>query len=228
LECGFWTQVELDQKVKQYKEVLEEFFSFAPRHRIVPSQELRNKVIKDSGGACSICGRVGVPLEVHHIVPIASGGTNTYENLQAVCRSCHVLMDGFRIELDEAREIASTAYRLETMVTQVLREAGFAVIAGVTGPDAGVDVVAQIAEPGTDALRTLLVECRGGYETISSAEVATFAAKLKQYDGDFGVIVSNEDPTFEALDIARNFGISIISEEQFSEFVRDLQGGNDG
>jgi 5-methylcytosine-specific restriction endonuclease McrA/Holliday junction resolvase len=226
MECHFWAGAELDAKIKQHPDIVREFFRVVPKP-IVISEKLRERVIKDSRGVCSICGRVGVPLEIRHIVPIESGGTNAYENLQAVCRSCHVLVDKLGIEPDRAREIASSAYRLETLAARILRDAGFAVISGVTGPDAGVDVLAQISDPATGELRTLLVECRGGHGPISSTDVAPFAAKLKQYGADFGVIVSNEDPTFEARDTARDFGISIVSEGQFGEFVQSLQGGDD-
>lgn len=228
LECEFWSPVELDARVKQHPDLVEEFFSLAPKRRKVVDEELRRKVVQDAKGVCSICGRVGVPLEIRHLVSVSSGGTDTYENLQAVCRSCHILMDGLGVDLQEARELASSAYWLESLVTRVLRDAGFAVIAGVTGPDAGVDIVAQIAEPGTKEVSTLLVECRGGRAELDSTAVTAFAVKLKQYDGDFGVIVSNEDPTREALDIARNFAISIVSEEQFPAFARNLQGGDRG
>jgi 5-methylcytosine-specific restriction protein A len=42
---------------------------------------------------CKICGSKSTsnkPLEVDHIIPIVRGGTNDKENLQAVCRSCHI------------------------------------------------------------------------------------------------------------------------------------------
>lgn len=41
---------------------------------------------------CEICkrqGRYTIATEVHHIKPLAVGGTNDFENLMALCKPCH-------------------------------------------------------------------------------------------------------------------------------------------
>jgi 5-methylcytosine-specific restriction protein A len=38
---------------------------------------------------CLDWGRVTQTQEVHHIKPLAQGGTNDYDNLRALCASCH-------------------------------------------------------------------------------------------------------------------------------------------
>lgn len=41
---------------------------------------------------CEICkqqGRYTIATEVHHIKPLAEGGTNDTENLMALCKPCH-------------------------------------------------------------------------------------------------------------------------------------------
>ena len=41
---------------------------------------------------CELCkseGRLTSAEEVHHILPLASGGTNDEGNLMALCKSCH-------------------------------------------------------------------------------------------------------------------------------------------
>jgi len=38
---------------------------------------------------CEKAGRLTPAREVHHIVPIASGGTHADENLMSLCKSCH-------------------------------------------------------------------------------------------------------------------------------------------
>ncbi|WP_286801395.1 HNH endonuclease [Marinobacter sp. UBA2498] len=45
-------------------------------------------------GLCQPClatGRVMPAVAVDHIVPKAEGGTDSDENLQAICKSCHKL-----------------------------------------------------------------------------------------------------------------------------------------
>lgn len=41
---------------------------------------------------CAMCGSRGFVMsasEVHHLVPLKSGGTSDFSNLQALCKSCH-------------------------------------------------------------------------------------------------------------------------------------------
>lgn len=41
---------------------------------------------------CEMCkrqGRYTAATEVHHVKPLADGGTNDIDNLMALCRSCH-------------------------------------------------------------------------------------------------------------------------------------------
>lgn len=37
--------------------------------------------------ACELCG--GEATEVHHMVPLAEGGTHAWANLQPLCKRCH-------------------------------------------------------------------------------------------------------------------------------------------
>jgi len=38
---------------------------------------------------CREAGRLTAATEVHHILPLAHGGTNDEQNLMALCKSCH-------------------------------------------------------------------------------------------------------------------------------------------
>jgi len=38
---------------------------------------------------CKSEGRLTAAEEVHHILPLADGGTNDESNLMALCKSCH-------------------------------------------------------------------------------------------------------------------------------------------
>jgi ATP adenylyltransferase len=52
---------------------------------------LRYKVLKESGGRCSLCGATKKerPLDVDHIKPKSKGGKNIYENFQVLCSKCN-------------------------------------------------------------------------------------------------------------------------------------------
>ena len=54
--------------------------------------ELRDLVFKRDKGMCIACaqqGRRTSGKEVHHIVPLARGGSNTMSNLVTLCLTCH-------------------------------------------------------------------------------------------------------------------------------------------
>jgi 5-methylcytosine-specific restriction protein A len=45
-----------------------------------------------SGMCCARCntkGSVANPIQSHHIVPLAKGGSNNKMNLKSLCQSCH-------------------------------------------------------------------------------------------------------------------------------------------
>ena len=46
------------------------------------------KILLEKHNKCAKCGRT-IGLEVHHIVPIIKGGTDSIENLEVLCDICH-------------------------------------------------------------------------------------------------------------------------------------------
>jgi 5-methylcytosine-specific restriction protein A len=63
-----------------------------------------------AAGTCQLCGapapfsdRHGDPfLEIHHLVPLAEGGTDTVENVAALCPNCHRRMHVLDLPADVA------------------------------------------------------------------------------------------------------------------------------
>ena len=49
----------------------------------------RAEAIERAGGRCSKCGRIDLPLEVDHRIPLSKGGTNHLGNLVVLCVLCH-------------------------------------------------------------------------------------------------------------------------------------------
>ena len=62
-------------------------------HKRISNREwrlLRIKCLHRDAFRCVQCGKAG-KLEVDHVIPIASGGRATdLDNLQALCRDCHI------------------------------------------------------------------------------------------------------------------------------------------
>jgi 5-methylcytosine-specific restriction endonuclease McrA len=54
-------------------------------------QDTAQQARENTGGVCENCGAEGGSrdLDVHHIVPVAAGGTNEPWNLMALCIGCH-------------------------------------------------------------------------------------------------------------------------------------------
>lgn len=51
--------------------------------------EVREYLLEKWGRKCAYCGVEGVPLQVEHIVPKASGGSNRVSNLTLSCHTCN-------------------------------------------------------------------------------------------------------------------------------------------
>lgn len=55
-------------------------------------------VLVEAGHRCAIPTCRQVPVDVHHIVPVASGGNDEFENLIALCRNCHGMEQDGKID----------------------------------------------------------------------------------------------------------------------------------
>lgn len=59
----------------------------AARQPLPPA--MRTLILKRDGYHCVRCGH-GRPLDIHHKVPVAEGGSDDPENLETLCKSCHL------------------------------------------------------------------------------------------------------------------------------------------
>ena len=53
-----------------------------------PDKEWKSAFIIESGSKCFECAS-GKELTVHHLIPLAAGGSNDKANLKVLCRTCH-------------------------------------------------------------------------------------------------------------------------------------------
>ena len=67
-------------------------------------QRLRRVVLDRDGWRCRVCGRAGI-LECDHRVPLVRGGTNSLDNLQSLCKSCHIAKTRKENESPEKKKI---------------------------------------------------------------------------------------------------------------------------
>lgn len=59
------------------------------RHHALP-RRIRWRILNRADFCCEKCGRRGRALEVDHVIPLSEGGTSDPDNLQALCRDCHL------------------------------------------------------------------------------------------------------------------------------------------
>lgn len=78
---------------------------------------LRGEILRRDGYQCQYCkaSGPGVRLEVDHIVPRASGGTNDRVNLITACQPCNKAKWAYRLGHDKEREIRGVAIEREAM-----------------------------------------------------------------------------------------------------------------
>jgi hypothetical protein len=185
------------------------------------TDKMKKEALSRSGGICSICGRRNVPLEFDHIIPLSQGGKDTLSNTRVVCRSCHISVFYLK-DIEYLKRKARGAYALEERVSKILKDNGLTVVSGATGPDAGVDILAYGIAAKTKKMFTLLIECKWKTTPLRPDEVADFAAKFRDYNSQFAIIVSNVAPTPKSRGMANQFGLRIINEDEVEHLVRQL------
>lgn len=47
------------------------------------------KILKRAGVGCVLCGWNLASLDLHHVIPVAKGGSDEHQNLVIVCPNCH-------------------------------------------------------------------------------------------------------------------------------------------
>lgn len=70
-------------------------------------------VLKEAGYKCGNCGISNVPLHIHHIVSLSSGGSNAFDNLVPLCSQCHAMAHGNR---DMSKDFDRTSHKIKEVV----------------------------------------------------------------------------------------------------------------
>ena len=58
-------------------------------HKTAAWQVARHAARERDSWRCTSCGKAAI-LEVHHVVAVKDGGTDSLDNLETKCRSCHI------------------------------------------------------------------------------------------------------------------------------------------
>lgn len=197
------------------------------KRRLGIAQPIREEVIRRSHGSCAVCGRDTTELQIDHILPVSAGGDDSFDNLQAVCPSCHVALhrEGSQ-PLAKLRASASKAYEFERAVADIFGQMGYAVMRGATGPDGGVDIAMRKTIGGIPTL--ILVECKYTVKPLSVSQISDFYKKVQQYRGNVGIIVTNRSPTAAALAEAKRTQVRTVTLDDLKALASDMETEDNG
>ena len=84
--------------------------------------EVREYILEKCDRKCSYCGAVNIPLEVEHIIPKSTGGSNCVSNLTLACRACNRKKGNQSVEvfLSEKPELAQ---KIKSQAKRPLKDA---------------------------------------------------------------------------------------------------------
>lgn len=81
---------------------------FIRRHSF--GEYIRQRIEERDGAGCNNCHRTNIELVVHHVQPLSEGGSNNFDNLILLCRTCHMYVHGGNIEKLIERAILNEDY----------------------------------------------------------------------------------------------------------------------
>ena len=185
--------------------------------RPVPSAIDRQATISAANGTCSHCGTTGTPLEIRFIVPRSEGGGVDRDNMEAVCPTCHRLLDLAPSEIffeQYLGKLLASNSDYSQLQSQPL-------LAGRMRPDI------LINEASDEGIRKLLIECKSlsvlsdvGAENVLK-QFSAYASATPEYQL---ILAFPGRTTPEARDILTKQGIQIWDIEfiasRFSQQVR--------
>lgn len=82
--------------------------------RIKIRATVRDKLLVQVGHRCVRCLSDAPEVDVHHIVPVAAGGTNSEDNLVVLCPTCHRLVHRYNFSARQLREYKKQAIEGKT------------------------------------------------------------------------------------------------------------------
>ena len=86
-------------------------------------KSLRERLLKQYGSCCPVCGAKDVPLEIAYRIPLAQGGkSDDIDNLMVLCPTCHVQMDQINTS-QRNTEIQASIAKIDANLASLRREA---------------------------------------------------------------------------------------------------------
>lgn len=75
---------------------------------------------------CDLCGSTSRTLEAHHIIPVVCGGSDSADNLVAICARCHAILTPksvlCKIGIEQAKHKNALSVRFYTKIGERLDE----------------------------------------------------------------------------------------------------------
>ena len=91
------------------KQLREKFFDLKTK-RIDWQPHQRVQIVQEKKPICNYCNENLTEFEIDHIQPLANGGTNNMNNLQILCKSCHLYKT--KTEIEDGSYVKLFKYRI--------------------------------------------------------------------------------------------------------------------
>ena len=136
---------------------------------MVKRSNMSRRTSSEEGG-CEVCGAVGVPLERHHIVPLAAGGADEKANILRLCPNCHRKLGDRRFTEIEFNHFLASLLRESSEYSRVQQES---VVSAESRFRADITATAKNGE-------SVLIECKNT-ASFTSGRFHQVIAQIESY-----------------------------------------------
>jgi hypothetical protein len=104
------------------------------------NKSVKKQALKASGRNCCLCRKyLGTKIETHHIVPLAEGGDDSYDNCIALCFNCHAEVGHYNPNHPKGQKFTTEELkRLRDHLYQQVAEGSFIPVTNTLGESSNV------------------------------------------------------------------------------------------
>lgn len=102
----------------------------------------------------------------------------------------------------------------EQLCLEILRNAGYSVIQGLTGPDSGIDILAYGRLPFAPTTAKVIAECKVQDAALTAEQARRFVDKVSQVGAEYGILFVSSETSKAALDVLRGHPVTVLDRNE--------------